>query len=85
MQAEGKSSDCVLKPVALLSRCEPQGCYIVLSEVMHADGTPALHQLPRHHRERPDLWIGLEQEYFLYKDGRPLGFRKAATQASRRP
>ena len=24
----------------------------------------------------PDFWVGLEQEYFLYKDGRPLGFPK---------
>ena len=22
----------------------------------------------------PDVWFGFEQEYFLYKDGRPLGF-----------
>ena len=24
----------------------------------------------------PDLWVGLEQEYFLYKDGAPLGWPK---------
>jgi glutamine synthetase len=24
----------------------------------------------------PDIWFGFEQEYFLYKDGRPLGFPK---------
>ena len=40
MQAEGKSSDCVLKPVALYPDASRKDAYIVLSEVMHADGTP---------------------------------------------
>ena len=39
MQAEGKSSDCVLKPVALYPDGARTNGYIVLSEVMHADGT----------------------------------------------
>ena len=34
----------------------------------------ASHQHARHSRGRSDLWFGFEQEYFLYKDGRPLGF-----------
>jgi glutamine synthetase len=39
-----------------------------------APRTPPTHA--RHHRDDPDFWVGLEQEYFLYKDGRPLGFPK---------
>jgi hypothetical protein len=44
----------------------------------------ALHQLPRHHRERPRPLGGFEQEYFLYKDGRPLGFPKDGYPSTRR-
>ena len=40
MQAEGKSSDCILKPVALYPDASRKDAFIVLSEVMHPDGTP---------------------------------------------
>src|SRR3974390_2525770 len=40
MQAEGHSSDCVLKPVALYPDASRTNGFIVLSEVYHADGTP---------------------------------------------
>jgi glutamine synthetase len=74
MQAEGKSSDCILKPVALYPDGARKSGYIVLSEVMLPDGTPH----PTNNRaitpDDPGLWFGFEQEYFLYKDGRPLGF-----------
>lgn len=74
MQAEGKSSDCVLRPVALYPDAGKQNAYIVLSEVMHADGTVHSTNYRASIEKDPDLWVGLEQEYFLYKDGRPLGF-----------
>ncbi|MDQ8184468.1 glutamine synthetase beta-grasp domain-containing protein [Pelagicoccus sp. SDUM812002] len=75
-QAEGKSSDCVLKPVAFypdLSRDDSS--FIVMCEVMMPDGvTPH----PTNHRatieDDEDTWFGLEQEYFLYENGRPLGW-----------
>ena len=74
MQAEGKSSDCVLKPVALYPDASRKDAYIVLSEVLHADGTPHSTNARATIENDPDLWIGFEQEYFLYQDGRPLGF-----------
>ena len=74
MQAEGKSSDCVLKPVALYPDASRKDAFIVLSEVLHPDGTPHSTNARATIENDPDLWIGLEQEYFLYKDGRPLGF-----------
>jgi glutamine synthetase len=74
MQAEGKSSDCVLKPVALYPDASRKDAFIVLSEVWHADGTPHSTNARATIENDPDLWIGFEQEYFLYKDGRPLGF-----------
>ncbi len=76
MQAEGKSSDCVLKPVALYSDISRNDAFIVLSEVMHPDGTPHSTNMRATIEDDPDLWIGFEQEYFLYKDGHPLGWPK---------
>ena len=43
---------------------------------MHADGTPHSTNMRATIENDPDLWVGLEQEYFLYQSGRPLGFRK---------
>ncbi|HEY0759869.1 MAG TPA: hypothetical protein VGD59_11485 [Acidisarcina sp.] len=74
MQAEGHSSDCVLKPVALYPDASRIDGYIVLSEVLHADGTPHSTNARATIEDDPDLWVGLEQEYFLFKDGHPLGF-----------
>ena len=77
MQAEGKSSDCILKPAALYPDVARKNGYIVLSEVMHPDGTPHSTNARATIEDDPDLWIGFEQEYFLFKDGRPLGFPEA--------
>ncbi len=85
MQAEGKSSDCVLKPVALYPDAARENAFIVLSEVMHADGTPHSTNYRATIENDPDLWIGLEQEYFLYQDGRPLGFPKDGYPAPQGP
>src|ERR1700685_3106448 len=76
MQAEGKSSDCVLKPVALYPDASRKNGYIVMSEVMHPDGTAHPTNARATIENDPDFWVGFEQEYFLYKDGRPLGFPK---------
>ena len=74
MQAEGHSSDCVLKPVALYPDASRKDGYLVMNEVYHADGTPHSTNARATIENDPDLWIGLEQEYFLYQGGRPLGF-----------
>ena len=76
MQAEGKSSDCILKPVALYPDAARKDAYIVLAEVMHPDGTPHATNMRATTPDDPEIWFGFEQEYFLYKDGRPLGFPK---------
>jgi len=62
MQAEGKSSDCVLKPVALYPDATRTDGYIVLAEVMHPDGTPHSTNYRATIENDPDLWVGLEQE-----------------------
>src|ERR1700716_2009759 len=62
MQAEGKSSDCVLKPVALYPDASRKDAYIVLSEVMHADGAPHPSNKRGCREDDPDLGIGFERE-----------------------
>jgi glutamine synthetase len=74
MQAEGHKSDCILKPVALYPDGARKDAYIVLSEVMLPDGSPHPTNGRATAPDDPDVWFGFEQEYFLYKDGRPLGF-----------
>jgi len=73
-QAEGHSSDCVLKPVAVYPDTTKRNGVLVLSEVLHADGTPHSTNARATILDDPDTWFGFEQEYFLYQDGRPLGF-----------
>jgi glutamine synthetase len=76
MQAEGHKSDCILKPVALYPDGARKNGYIVMNEVMHPDGTPHPSNMRATILHDDDLWVGFEQEYFLFKDGRPLGFPK---------
>ena len=73
-QAEGKTSDCLLKPVALYPDVTRKNGFLVMSEVLLPNGEAH----PTNSRatvvDDPDTWFGFEQEYFFYKDGRPLGF-----------
>jgi glutamine synthetase len=75
-QAEGHSSDCMLKPVALypdLGRGD--NSFLVLCEVMMPDGkTPHPSNMRATIEDDPDAWFGFEQEYFLFRDKRPLGW-----------
>ena len=73
-QADGSSSDCFLKPVALFSDPARNHARLVMCEVLLPDGTPHPSNSRAAIPDDPDAWFGFEQEYFLYKDGRPLGF-----------
>jgi len=75
-QAEGHNSDCVLKPVAVYPDSTKRNGALVLNEVMHADGTPHSTNARATILDDSGTWFGFEQEYFLWKDGRPLGFPK---------
>ncbi len=76
-QAEGGSSDCLLKPIAIYPDPARINGYLVMTEVLNADGTP--HESnSRATIDDPDadFWFGFEQEYFIMdvETQLPLGF-----------
>ena len=86
MQAEGHSSDCVLKPVALYPDAARINGVLVMCEVMMPDGkTPHPSNMRATILDDPGAWFGFEQEYFFYKDGRPLGFPSSGYPAPQGP
>ena len=86
LQAEGHSSDCVLKPVALYPDPARTNGVLVMCEVMMPDGvTPHASNSRATILDDEDAWFGFEQEYFFYKDGRPLGFPEQGYPAPQGP
>jgi glutamine synthetase len=74
-QAEGGDSDCILKPVAIYNdEQRPGNAAIVMCEVMLPNGDPHPSNARAGILDDPGAWFGFEQEYFLYQDGRPLGW-----------
>ena len=76
-QAEGNDSDCLLKPVAIFPDPDRSNGYLVMTEVLNADGTP--HESNGRATiddDDNDFWFGFEQEYFLNDPttNLPLGF-----------
>ena len=91
-QAPGKASDCVLKPVFVCPDPLRGGNNkLVLCEVLTTDMEPH----PSNTRAKcvatasryvdQDMWYGLEQEYTLFQDGRPLGWPTAGYPAPQGP
>jgi glutamine synthetase len=65
----------MLKPVAVYPDPARKNGVLVMCEVMMPDGkTPHPSNSRATVLEDADAWFGFEQEYFLYKDGVPLGF-----------
>ena len=66
-QAEGNASDCLLKPVAIYPDPDRSNAFLVMTEVMNADGTPhATNDRATINDDDNDFWFGFEQEYFLW-------------------
>jgi len=66
-QADGSDSDCLLKPVAVFPDPGRKNSYLVMTEVLNADGTP--HESNGRATiddDDADFWFGFEQEYFLW-------------------
>ena len=87
-QAVGGDSDCLLKPVFITPDPDRRNAYLVMCEVLKADGTPH----PTNKRaliedDDNDFWFGFEQEYFLNdpETGRPLGFPAVGYPAPQGP
>nr|BFE87603.1 hypothetical protein GCM10020093_102040 [Planobispora longispora] len=98
-QADGHSSDRVLKPVFTCPDPIRGGDNVlVLCEVLDIDMTPhssntraLLTEVAEKYADQ-ESWFGIEQEYTFFKEGRPLGFpiggfppRRAATTAASAP
>jgi glutamine synthetase len=76
-QAEGKSSDCILKPVAIYPDPARADAYLVMTEVLNADGTAHESNARATIDDNDeDFWFGFEQEYFIMDTHTqlPLGF-----------
>ena len=75
LQAEGHSSDCVLKPVRTYLDITRLNAWIVMCEVYHADGTPhSSNARATIESDDENFRFGFEQEYVMEKDGKPVGF-----------
>ena len=79
-QAPGDNSERILKPVRYYPYDKTNTHLIVLCEVFNPDCTPHESNYRAKLRENQDFadgqafWWGFEQEYFLTKDRKPLGF-----------
>ena len=78
-QAPGGSSDCLLKPVYTCVDPLRKNGFLVMCEVLNANGTP--HESNGRATiddDDNDFWFGFEQEYFLWDTAidKPLGFPK---------
>ena len=88
-QAEGGSSDCLLKPVALFKDPGRLGDgWLVMTEVLNADGSA--HESNGRATiddDDDDFWFGFEQEYFLWdaEHNLPLGFPPGGYPAPQGP
>jgi glutamine synthetase len=68
-QADGSASDCLLKPVAIIPDPGRKDSYLVMTEVLNADGTPHVSNgraTIDEDDDDEDFWFGFEQEYFLW-------------------
>ena len=68
-QAEGNASDCLLKPVMVIPDPDRKNSYLVMTEVLNADGSA--HESNGRatidvSEDDEDFWFGFEQEYFLW-------------------
>ena len=67
LQATGDDSDCLLKPVAIYPDPDRANAYLVMTEVLNADGTPHdSNGRATIDDDDEDFWFGFEQEYFLW-------------------
>ncbi len=82
LQAEGNASDCLLKPCAIYPDPARNSGFLVMCEVLNADGTPhATNGRATIQEDDDEFWFGFEQEYFLWDPDTnlPFGFPRDQT------
>ncbi len=82
LRADGGDSDCLLKPVAIYPDPDRINGYLVMCEVLNADGSPhSTNGRSTINDDDDDFWFGFEQEYFLWdpETNLPLGFPRDQT------
>jgi len=92
-QAEGDDSDCILQPVNYVKDpIRGEGNYLVMCEVMNADGTvhssnsrAQLRDILDAGADKSEPWVGFEQEYTLFKNNSPLGWPENGFPAPQGP
>ncbi len=92
-QASGNDSDLILQPVNFVDDpIRGKGNFLVMCEVMNADGTPHCTNQRARLREvlnagagLEDPWVGFEQEYVLLKGSAPMGFPDTGFPAPQGP
>lgn len=92
-QAEGHSSDLVLKPINFVhDPFRGEGNFLVMCEVFNVDGTPhasntraELRKVLLAGAQDEEPWIGFEQEYTLFKGSTPLGWPERGYPAPQGP
>jgi glutamine synthetase len=72
-QATGGDSDCVLVP-ATIYKNPLDGGYLLLCEVYNSRNKPHDTNNREVLPDENEWWFGFEQEYFMYKNGKPLGW-----------
>jgi glutamine synthetase len=88
-QATGKDSDCILRPARVFADVIAKDCesFVVMCEVFNGDGTS--HETNNRHAlviadkitKDDNPWFGMEQEYTIMYEGRPLGFPQSGYPA----
>lgn len=80
-QATGSKSDCLLQPVFFIpDPLRGEGSFLVLCEVLNPDGSVHVSNTRAHLRKvaenyaQAESWFGIEQEYTLFQNNRPLGW-----------
>lgn len=74
---EGMMSDYLLKPIFICPDPARRNAFLVMTEVLNADGTPhSSNARATIDDDDNDFWFGYEQEYFLYdpETDMPIGF-----------
>lgn len=91
-QADGNSSDCILKPVRVVRDPLRMGqSLLVLCEVLNAEGNPVETNYRAQAAQVAEQWeasvpmFGIEQEYTFFKGRNPLGWPEGGYPAPQGP